>query len=200
MEAVSPEMFLQHQPHRHLLARDAGAMRARCSVWVGSVPWAGGVAGVVGVVGHFAAVDAAAGAAVLEAAVAVLRAQGCCVAIGPMDGNTWRRYRLVTDAGMTPAFFLEPTNPAHHVEAFVRARLAEMGVVIRPLETGRFAEEAWRIYELSLVSFRHNYLYTPLPEAEFLGSYEKVKAYVRPELCRLAEHADCVPLGTENMA
>ena len=33
------------------------------------------------------------------------------MAVGPMDGNTWRRYRCITERGAEPVFFLEPDNP-----------------------------------------------------------------------------------------
>ena len=32
-------------------------------------------------------------------------------AVGPLDGSTWRRYRLVTERGVEPPFFMEPDNP-----------------------------------------------------------------------------------------
>ena len=82
----------------------------------------------------------------------------------------------------------------------VDKRLSAAGVSIRPIRVEDFASEAQAIFQLSLESFRHNFLYTPLPEAEFLASYQKIKPYVRPEFCLLAEHAGrlvgfvfCVP-------
>ena len=33
------------------------------------------------------------------------------MAVGPMDGSTWRRYRFITERGAEPAFFLETYNP-----------------------------------------------------------------------------------------
>ena len=72
-----------------------------------------------------------------------------------MDGNTWRRYRFVTDAGpdepQEPPFFLEPANPPEWPSQFERAgftRLAEYYSALNSdLERAdeRIAPVAWRL-------------------------------------------------------
>jgi GNAT superfamily N-acetyltransferase len=132
-----------------------------------------------------------------------------------MDGNTWRPYRHVTEPGVEPAFFLEPTNPPDFPLAFSNAgfsplaqyysavatdlthrdprmevvgqRLDAAGITIRTFDPTRFDAEAARIYELSRVAFARNFLYTPIPREEFLAHYAAVRTVVRPELCLLAE-------------
>jgi L-amino acid N-acyltransferase YncA len=169
----------------------------------------------LGAIGGFQATTAAAATAVLAQACARLRAQGCTQAVGPMDGNTWRRYRFVTEAGSEPPFLLEPTNPpewpawwraagfgplAEYYSAVtddlevrdprldgVAARMAAAGVRIRAFNPARFEEELGRIYEVSVVAFRDNYLYTPLPREDFVAQYRAVQAQLRPELVLLAE-------------
>lgn len=169
----------------------------------------------LGVIGGFQAADEGAAKEVLAQALAILRAQGCTLAVGPMDGNTWRRYRLVTEAGDEPPFFLEPANPpqwsgwwqaagfgplAQYFSAAtddleprdprladVAARVREAGIVLRPLDQSQFEVELDRIYDVSVVSFQENYLYTPLPRADFVGQYRAVRTLVRPELVCLAE-------------
>ena len=64
-----------------------------------------------GAIGHFAALDEPATMKLLGTACDQLRVNGCTCAVGPMDGNTWRPYRLVTERGREPPFFLEPDNP-----------------------------------------------------------------------------------------
>src|SRR5262245_39955865 len=98
---LSPEQLARQRPDELLLAWDGAAVAARCGLWFRQP----------GVVGHYFAASAAAGEAILAAACERLRGQGCTQAIGPMDGNTWERYRLVTERGDEPPFFLEPDNP-----------------------------------------------------------------------------------------
>jgi len=194
--------------------RDNGTAEAR--LWWTHVPTLPGER--LGVIGHFHADNEAAAAAVLARALGELRARGCTRAVGPMDGNTWRSYRFVTDPGTEPPFLLEPANPpawpawwresgfAPLAEYFstasddvttrdprlvtVAARMAAAGIRMRPLNPAAFDEELGRIYDVSVVSFQENYLYTPLPRETFLAQYQAVRTLVRPELVMLAEQGD----------
>jgi L-amino acid N-acyltransferase YncA len=171
----------------------------------------------IGAIGGFHATSAAATAEVLRRAGEQLRARRCTLAVGPMDGNTWRRYRFVTASGGEPPFLLEPANPpewplwwqeagftplAEFYSAAtgdlaardarlqgVAARMAAAGVRIRPLDPACFEAELGRIHEVSLVSFQQNFLYTPLPREEFVAQYRAVQARIRPDLVLLAECA-----------
>ncbi len=113
-----------HAADAHLCALGpAGEVLAHCSLWWKESPSLPGHA--PGTIGHFASVDGTATAALLSRALALLAEQGRTLAIGPMDGNTWRRYRFVTDAGPSgepePAFFLEPANSAEWPGQFIQA-------------------------------------------------------------------------------
>lgn len=171
----------------------------------------------IGAIGAFSADSSEAAAAVLAEAEERLRAQGCTLAVGPMDGNTWRKYRLVTEAGDEPPFLLEPVNPPEWLgwwrtagfgplaEYFstatedleardervdgVAARMKAAGVTVRAFRLDEFEAELERIYEVSVVSFQSNYLYTPLPKEAFLAQYRAIRNRVRPELVLLAEQA-----------
>ena len=166
-------------------------------------------------VGHFAASDEAAADMLLSQCLERLRVQGCSLAVGPMDGNTWRRYRFVTEAGQAPAFFLEPENPPAYPDYFIAAgftplaeytsarvddlttqderiprtiaRLGSAGVEWRPLDMARFEAELRAIYRLSVESFTRNFLYTPIDEAEFVAQYRVIAPHVQPELTLMAE-------------
>ncbi|MEY2880353.1 MAG: hypothetical protein RLZZ15_2733, partial [Verrucomicrobiota bacterium] len=134
--------------------------------WRAAPPMAGETPGVIG---GFLATSADAAAEALRRAGDRLRAEGCTLAVGPMDGNTWRKYRFVTEAGTEPPFLLEPANPpewpvwwraagfaplaeyyssvADDMErrderlAGVAARMTAAGVTIRALDPARFEEE-----------------------------------------------------------
>ena len=186
---------------------------AEASAWWMHVP---GVPGErVGVIGGFAATSIEAARRVLSFAEAELKRRGCTVAVGPMDGYTWRRYRFVTDPGTEPPFFMEPTNPAEwpawwRTAGFeplaeyyssatddlatrdprldgAAARMSAAGISIRPLDPAQFEEDLARIYDVSVVSFQENYLYTPLPREDFFTQYRAIQARVKTELVLLAE-------------
>lgn len=211
------KLLLHQQADEHWVAGDG---EARCSLWWKTVPTLPGE--TLGVTGHFAARSAEAGHAVLEQAATRLREVGCSLAVGPMDGNTWRRYRLVTERGDEPPFFMEPDNPDDWPAIFTgagfetlalyssslvedlsrrdsraeraRERLARNGVTIRTLDPGRYEEDLRRIYEVSVRSFVHNFLYTELPAEAFLAQYRAYREKIRPELVLLAE-AGGEPVG-----
>jgi L-amino acid N-acyltransferase YncA len=216
----APTQCVAQQADAHAVAVRDGSVVARCSLWWTTVP---GLPGETpGVIGHFAAVDEPAALELLAAACDQLRSNACTQAIGPMDGNTWRRYRLVTERGAAPPFFLEPDNPDSWPRWFAAAgfsilatyfsalnddlavadprlprtwaRLEAAGVRLRQLNPADFGAELRRIYAVSCVSFRDNFLYTPISEPEFLVQYEAIRSQVRPELVLLADRGD-EPVG-----
>lgn len=213
IQPVEPAVLTRQAPDAHLRL-ETGVLRGRCSLWWTQVPdWP---AHRLGVIGHFSAIDEPAAQMLLAAACARLRAEGRTLAVGPMDGNTWRSYRLVTDPGRRPPFLLEPSNPPAWPEwwsragfrAFqtyhssqlddltavdsrlneVQARLRATGVTWRPLRMEDFDDELNRIFEVSAAAFKRAVLYTPLPRAEFLVMYQQLRPLVREGLVWIAEH------------
>jgi len=205
-----------HAPDRSLLLLEQDALVARCSCW-----WTGTPIHderPAGVIGHYAATDAASGQALLHHACALLSSHGAATAVGPMDGSTWRRYRFVIERGNEPPFFLEPDNPDDWPSHWTTAgftpvafytsalnadlavedprttaaleRLRESGIAIRTFDPARTAEELQRIFALSLAAFSRNFLYTPIGEEEFLAQYQAVLPHVSPETVLLAERGD----------
>ena len=216
LPGLDPALLARQRVDAHWITQTAGETTARVSLWHGEVPPLAGER--LGVIGHFAAADAAAGTAILARACAELAAAGCTLAVGPMDGNTWRSYRFVTEDGDAPAFFLEPGHPpdwpshwrmagftplaGYHSTVSEDAppnepdprqqaasqRMHAAGVRLRPLDMACWNEELRRIYAVAVVSFRDNYLYTPLPEREFLELYDPLRHLLRPETVLLAEN------------
>jgi GNAT superfamily N-acetyltransferase len=195
-----------------VVAHDGAHRRAQCRLWTRFAPRLGGRR--LGVVGQFAAADAHAAVAVLHAACEQLRHEGCHVAVGPMDGNTWRRYRLVTWRSSEPPFFLEPDTPddwqgyfaqagfqdlAHYTSALnddlahtdprvpaAWQRLQDQGVTLRTLDLDRFDEELAAIHRLTVVAFTDAFLYTPIDLESFRQMYRPIRGHVDPRLVLLA--------------
>jgi len=204
---------------RVFLVRESGEVTAFAALWWSDTPPLEGHR--IGTIGGFDAVDAEAAKNLLQAATAHLHEKGCTLAVGPMNGNTWRRHRFVIESSGRGPFLLEPRNPAAHPEWWresgfnelsryssslmsldgepavapaLKARLERSGVIIRELDPARYDEELRAIHAISLRSFSSNFLYTPLEEEGFLDAYRKVRERVDPDLVRIAER-DGTPCG-----
>jgi GNAT superfamily N-acetyltransferase len=213
-ERLTPAEARRHRPDLSLVAVDESGDRACASVWWRDVPAL--LDHRVGVAGHFAAANAESGAQVLAAACDALRARGATLAVGPMDANTWHRYRLVTWRSEDPPFLLEPDNPdawggyfelagfaaraGYHSaccddiaalpsDAATAVRLASEGFRIRTLDASRLDAELHALWAAACDAFAGNFLYTPIAEEEFRHIYARAIASVPPEMVTIAEHA-----------
>jgi hypothetical protein len=170
----------------------------------------------VGVVGHLAASTGRDAHEVLDAACRALRSVGVTLALGPMNGNTWRSYRLVTDGATEPPFFMEPINAAisplwmeeagwtvhaRYLSAVNEnlalvddavigkaARLAARGVTIRDFVIAHADAELMRMHAVATRCFAGSHLYTPLDARDFVTLYRPVLPVVEPRLVSIAEH------------
>lgn len=169
-----------------------------------------------GMIGFFEALtghDQAVGDLFREA-VSWLREAGAGTVIGPMDGDTWHRYRLNVGPFDEPPFLLEPYNPPYyepmwtangfapleryyskqvdpsavvaHLEEKRRTALAG-GYRLRPIDMKRFREELGTIYELSRRIFAGNFLYTEISGEEFVSLYSGSRALIDPDLVLFAQ-------------
>lgn len=207
---IDQEILAAQKVDLHLSCPDG---KTRCSLWWSVVPQLEGQH--PGIIGHFEAASCKEGSLILREAAARLHDMGCSVAIGPMDGNTWRRYRVLTERNTEPPFFMEPDNPEWWAQAFTDAgfspfakyssslvsdlhhqdprfgrtekRLHEDGVRIRSLNLDDFDNDLRRIFRLSAVSFTGNFLYTAISEDAFLAQYLPYRGKILPELVLLAE-------------
>jgi hypothetical protein len=158
--------------------------------------------------GAFACDNAGRGAELIKAALAKLKAEGFAAVLGPMDGNTWAKHRLVIESDGRPPFLMEPQNPAHYVEAFEQSGLKIVsrwvsavrpsdvppsasappaGIRLRNLDPARAEQELTKIHALSLEAFASNHYYVPISREDFLASYRPVLTAIDPELVLLAE-------------
>ncbi|MCF6312156.1 MAG: GNAT family N-acetyltransferase [Verrucomicrobiales bacterium] len=138
----------------------------------------------------------------------------CHTVIGPMNGNTWLRHRLLLDSNDRLPFMMEPLEPCYFRQIFEVAgfsilsrysssvvdlnkpasnyeilskRLQQRGLRLRTVDFENFEKDLAAIFQLSLLSFQNNFLYTDLPEKAFIGKYLSAKDQIDPDFVLLAE-------------
>lgn len=176
-----------------------------------------------GLIGWYACTDdSEASIALLNSAAEILGDRGCTRVIGPIDGDTWHRYRVALPSN-EPPFFLDLQNPAWYAGQWRSAgfspvaeyfsseipvasvdidriendaeRYRQQGVTIRPIDATRYESELALIHQIALQSFDRNFLYTPISLADFLSLYRPVLPVVVPDLVELAFAADGEPVA-----
>jgi dolichol kinase len=169
--------------------------------------------GTVGVIGHYEASSKKAGTYLLRKAQETLATLGIQQIVGPMNGNTWNRYRLAIDD--SDLFFLgEPKNPPTYHDHFIAAgfsiaeryesrvvtnllerkdaylkldaRMGKLGIVTEAVNMEDFESSLKAIYEMSLSAFAENRFYEPIAFEEFCSLYQKVKPLLDPDFIQLA--------------
>ena len=166
-----------------------------------------------GLLGWFESDDRPEAAAMLFDAVQThFAGLGFSSVIGPMNGSTWAAYRVALPEG-TP-FILDVESMPYYARLFesngfetiaqyhsTRADLSERafprlermapvfrarGVTIGEFEPDRAETVLREIHELSLDSFKYNFLYTPVPVEFFLQKYLPLLSKVPPQCILLA--------------
>lgn len=212
--------FKVDAPDQTWIAESENEISGHFSVWYSKVPQLSGHK--VGYIGHFYAANSIVASHVLNKACKLLEEEGCQQVVGPIDGNTWRKYRLVIESDGTPPFLLEPINPPQFAEYFetagfkivakfrsamvdvkehfdkdadeIQARLKEAGVTVRTINLRDFDAELTKIHATACDSFKGNFLYSPISLDEFLTRYRATLPMVHPELILIAER-DQQPVG-----
>jgi len=178
----------------------------------------------IGLVGFFEATDdPAASRALLDAAGTWLAAQGMRIARGPMNRDTWHRYRWMVEGFDAEPILMEPTNPPFYAALFERAGFRETarycstlnedlpviaerhgrfldrcmrnGCRFRPFDTDRAEDELHLLYRVSLDAFPDNFSYSPISEDEFMMLYRPVMRFLDPRLVGFALTPDGEPAG-----
>jgi GNAT superfamily N-acetyltransferase len=139
-----------------------------------------------------------------------LRAAGAGEIVGPMDGDTWHKYRLNVGPFDQRPFLMEPYNPSYYpvlweqsgfavfagyhskyVENLAAAaegtkRIAERsesrGYRLRGFVVSRLQDELRIVYRLSCRIFARNFLYTDISEPAFMELYDGAERFVDSEL------------------
>lgn len=173
----------------------------------------------VGLLGFFEALHHPGAVAVLfDEAVAWLTERGAGSIVGPMDGDTWHRYRLSLGPFDERPFLLEPYNPPYYPELWQangfrpledyhslvvddlegawsalegrRREVLARGYRFESLRLDRFGDEIRRLYRLSCKIFRDNFLYSEISEQSFLALYSGFRPLVDPDLVVFARAPD----------
>jgi hypothetical protein len=167
---------------------------ARCAIYRNAPSWNGCRTAAIG---EFDCKGAAAGEGMLIEACSVLRAEGFEAVIGPMDGDTWHKYRLVTVSDGSPPFLLEPASGPDDKAAFetagfsplsryvsARATLDEAighdepvaidGVTVTPWDGQNAERLIGTLFDMSAASFSNNAFFKPITKQEFLALYQPV--------------------------
>lgn len=153
-------------------------------------------------IGRIAFDSAKAGQALLETVSASLAREGFEAVLGPMDGDTWHRYRLVAETDGSPPFLLEPVGGPHDNAAFLaagftpvssyvssRALLAD-ALAPEPVRMPGVAVTAWdgngaerlitQLFTMSASSFAGNHFFKPITLEAFLSLYRPVLPLLDP--------------------
>ncbi|MDR6873776.1 hypothetical protein J2Y55_004805 [Bosea sp. BE125] len=161
-------------------------------------------------IGRFRCDSATAGRDLLARAAADLATEGFEALIGPMDGDTWHSYRLVTESDGSPPFLMEPVSGAFDAEAFTTAGFAQLssyvstrttldaaicpevvsiaGVSVKAWDGSDAAGLVRQLYAMSAAAFRNNAFFKPLDEQGFLKLYEPVMPLVDPRFVLFARN------------
>jgi GNAT superfamily N-acetyltransferase len=190
-------------PLARIVARRSPALRDGAGLPYGMLGFFEAVAGAKEAVGRL-----------FDESVRWLKEAGAGEVLGPMDGDTWHKHRLSVGPWDDPPFLLEPYNPRYYpalweahgfevLESYASKRVEpglvaahlepkrqaalDAGYRLRRLDARRLREELRRVYEMSRVIFARNFLYTDVPEEEFLALYSGARSLIDPDLVWFAE-------------
>ncbi|UDQ98807.1 hypothetical protein AAEX28_01655 [Lentisphaerota bacterium WC36G] len=207
-----------------LVAVKNGMACARLCAIIPDIPLKGYEKEKVGLIGYFEACnDSDIIKAILDEAIEWFAKKNISKVIGPMDGDTWHRYRFVSEQSDNPVFLSEPYNPDYYSELWENygfkklagyyskfipnvefalpimerfyKRAVRNGFTFRTFNTDDFENELKKIYEISCDSFSDNFLYKEIDKKEFIALYDKAKKIIKPELIWFCYDKNNVPCG-----
>lgn len=137
--------------------------------------------------------------------------------IGPMNGDTWHSYRLVSKSDGSPPFLLEPTSQQHDLKAFEQAGFEVLStysssrallidtltdqpvrnssLTIAPLEGDTAADLINTIFDFSVHSFAKNAFYKPIEREAFHALYMPLMDAIDRRFVLLAKEATGCGVG-----
>lgn len=171
----------------------------------------------VATVGKCKFTDADAGARLLSQAAEIAKSHGATAMIGPMEGDTWHAYRLISERGEAKPFMMEPSSADHDQAAFKAAEFAEIAgyfsAVVpmselpgpKPKDRDEFTIVNWdgsdpdglftQVYDLSTKAFAANPFYKHIELEDFLAMYRPVVPLLKQDLILFARDATGALVG-----
>lgn len=203
----------EHPTKTVVLVDDKNEAHAAASLWLNTPKSPDGAS--CAFIGHVSGDKPEHTAQVLNVLAKEAAAAGRQRVLAPIDGSTWKSYRVVVESNGRPPFFLEPQTPegweAHFLAAgFARAEMyaslelddlspfaaagdayeAELkaaGVTVRDFNMQNFDADLVKLHKLSLGSFSANPYYAPLSLEEFAPMYRPAVFLYEPGLALIAE-------------
>jgi len=161
--------------------------------------------------------SAEAGARLLADAAARAKSKGATAMVGPMEGDTWHAYRLISDRGEQPSFLMEPSSADHDKAAFQAAGFEVISSYFsasaplselpgpKPKDTDVFTIETWdgtdpdrlftQVDELSCAAFAGNPFYKHIALPDFLAMYLPVVPLLKQDLILFARDSTGALVG-----
>jgi hypothetical protein len=166
---------------------------ASCAIYRDAPRWK---AQATAAIGQFKCTTPEAGAQLLAHVCETLAREGVQTIIGPMDGDTWHAYRLVSESDGTQPFPLEPVSGAADHAAFANAGFlpisnyvsarAVLAAAIEPVapHVPGLTVEAWdganaealigQVFDMSLSAFQRNAFFKPITREAFIDLYRPI--------------------------
>ena len=198
-----------------LIAEDSGAPLLRAGLWFTNTPtYKDETIGTIGCCQLDTTHPVRSAEFLRHCAEYLHHTEHCQTVVGPMNGNTWLKYRLILESNNRPSFLMEPVEPEPFLSIFQSAgfsilsqyssslidltpeqpdftslqkRFRQRSIEIRSIDTQNFQDDLRQIFKLSLTCFSNNFLYTPIDEATFVEKYQSSQQHIDPDLVLLAE-------------
>ena len=145
----------------------------------------------------------------IDQAINMAKEEGYAAVIGPMNGDTWHSYRLVTETDQSPPFMLEPTS-SPMIQSVFESRafkiISEYASTRAPLQSAigdkapdipGISVEPWdgenprdlvkTIFDLSADSFARNRFFKPIELSGFFDIYLPLLSAIDPAHVLLAK-------------
>ena len=182
---------------------------ASCTLFWDAPTWEGEPALAIG---EFRCGSEADGEGLLRKACALAAQRGIVRIIGPMDGDTWHNYRLVSQSDGSAPFLMEPRcGPDDHaafiaagfetISEYVSARASLTrstgepapdvpGITIEPWDGQNADALIGQLFDMSASAFARNAFFKPITKEAFIALYEPLVPLLDPRLILFARSAD----------